>query len=293
MAQTLFKLTTTLLVSTGNGFVGRATTVLDRYTDVKTNRVVNEPVDDRNFGLVNYQSQIRKFGTNKSVAAALETIWAGADNGGALLYVFPTTAETLRVKAGGDANDTSAGTGARTLTVFGLDENWNEVSETLTLAGASASAATTATFYRVNKVSIDTCGTYGGANTGVIVIENTSALQELAYIAVEEGNTSQSIYTVPAGKTAYIKKLNPQVSQNNSANISLYHIDNADDFVAPFTSVRHLEWQVLDFTGVENIKFDTYPVFLEKNDIFFEGNKETGSGTAGVTVEFELILVDN
>lgn len=293
VAQTLFKLTTTLLVASGNGFVGRATAVLDRYTDVKTSRVVNDPVDDRNFGLVNYQAQGRRFGTNKSVAASPETIWAGADNGGAALYTFPITAETLRVKAGGNVNDTSAGTGARTLTVYGLDDNWNEISETLTLAGASASAATTALFYRVNKVSIDTSGTYGGANTGVIVIENTTALQELAYVAAGEGNTSQCIYSVPAGKTLYMKKLNPQVSQNNSADISLYHIDNVDDFSAPYTSVRHLEWQVLDFTGTENVKFDTYPVFLEKNDIFFEGKKITGSGTAGVTIEFEFILVDN
>jgi hypothetical protein len=210
-----------------------------------------------------------------------------------LIYVFPTTAETIRVKAGGNVFDTSAGLGARTITVEGLDDNWNEVSEVLTLAGASASSATTALFYRVNKVSVETSGIYGGSNTGVIVIENTTALEELAYVSAGEGNTSQSIFTVPAGKTLYLKKLNPQVSQNNSANISLYHVDNADDFSAPYTSVRHLEWQVLDFTGVENIKFDTYLKFDEKNDIYFEAQKETGSGTAGVTIEFEYVLVDN
>ena len=153
-AQATFNVTTTLLTTSGEGFVSRTTQTIDRYTDARVVRQANDPTLDRNLGLLNYQQSKRKFGKNNSVSnASFETIWAGADLGGATVYTFATTAETLRVKAGGNAADTSAGLGAQTILVEGLSATYEEISETVTLAGASASAATTATFTAINKVS--------------------------------------------------------------------------------------------------------------------------------------------
>lgn len=295
VGQTEFNLTTLLLVDTGTGFVSRATQVLDRFTDVKVVRTVNSPAIDRNRGLLNYQSAGRKFGGNGSVAnTAFETVWEGAALGGATLYTFPQAAETVRVKAGGDAADTLAGAGARTITVRGLDENWLEVDEDIDLAGASASAATTTTFIRINKVFTKTVGAYGGANTGNIIIENTSSLNELAYVEAEIGNTYQTIFTVPANKTLYITSIKVSVSSDNSASVRMYHIDKADDISAPFTSAKHLEWEVRDFVGSEVFSFEeTFLEFEEKNDIYFEAQRITGAGTAAVDVEYEYTLLDN
>ena len=53
--------------------------------------------------------QVFKFGTNSSVDNSLHTIW---QQGG--LYSYPPSASTMTVSSS-DVNDTSAGTGARTV----------------------------------------------------------------------------------------------------------------------------------------------------------------------------------
>jgi hypothetical protein len=187
VAQTDFSLTTTLLVNSGAGFVSRTTQTIDKFTDARVVRVANDPTLDRNLGLLNYQEAIRKFGKNNSVAnTAFETVWAGADLGGATVYAFATTAENLRVKAGGNVNDTAAGTGARTIRVTGISDTYTEVTEDITLAGASASASTTALFRAVNRVEVITTGTYGGAKLYQQARQHTSLRLEflLDYLIV-------------------------------------------------------------------------------------------------------------
>lgn len=81
-----------------------------------------------NLGKSSYIRRIHKFGANDDIPGGFEDIWNEEGD-----YPFPTTAEPLRVQAGGNANDTLTGTGARTIEVTFLDENWNEVTETIEL----------------------------------------------------------------------------------------------------------------------------------------------------------------
>jgi hypothetical protein len=295
--QTSFGLTTTLLVNSGAGFVSRTTQVIDRYTDARVIRQANDPTLDRNLGLLNYQKSARKFGKNNSVAnSAFETVWSGAANGGALQYVFATSAQTIRVKAGGNAADTAAGLGTQKITVEGLDENWNAITEDIVTAGASASAATTGLFFAVNRVTSKETGAFGVANTGTIIIENTTTGTELAYMAAGIGSTEQCVYTVPLGVTAYVTKIRVSVGESDSADVRLEHIEFGDDIAGTggtFTSVKKLEWEIEDFSGARDFELDTYLKFDEKNHIFFEAQRITGSGTAQVSVDFEMYLVDN
>jgi hypothetical protein len=288
--QGTFNLTTILLVETGNGFVSRATQVIDRYTDVKNQRIVNNPAQDRNFGLINYQEAKRKFGTNEVVGTSFETIAPTLLS----TYVFPQTAETLQIRAGGNVNDDVAGTGARTLTIEGLNENWLEVIEDLTLAGASASLTTSNLFYRVNKVSIKEVGTYGSDNLGDIVIENSTSNQALAVVEAGIGNTRQAVYTVPAGKTAWITEIFPSVGSGDSADVKLSEINFADDFTAPFTSIKHYEWGVVEYNGSTPVSLATFLKIPEKNDIICEAKKVSGGGGgARVALDFDFILTEN
>ncbi len=64
---------------------------------------------------------IHKFGRNPSVGGAPETVWM---QGG--VYSYLTSASTVYVSSD-DADDAAAGTGARTVTVLGLDANYNNV----------------------------------------------------------------------------------------------------------------------------------------------------------------------
>ena len=96
---------------------------------------------------------VHKFGRNPSVGAAKEIISTLAT------YWQPIAAETVRVKAGGNANDTAAGSGCREITIEGLDGSWAEASEAEATAGASASTATTTTFIRVFRAYCSSMGT--------------------------------------------------------------------------------------------------------------------------------------
>ena len=67
------------------------------------------------------------FGYNPDVDTTIESVWP---DGGVVPH--PTVASVLKISSS-SANDTSAGTGARTVYIEGLDSNYNVISETVTL----------------------------------------------------------------------------------------------------------------------------------------------------------------
>lgn len=285
VAQTEFKLTTLLLVESGNGFISRATAVLDRFTDVKNIRQVNNPEQDRNFGLINYQEAVRIRGKNPNIAAgSQQTVWTHSAN-----YVIPTTAETIRVRAGGNAADTAAGAGARTIKVLAVLDDWTEKEITLTLAGASASAPSVELVRAINLATVETVGTFGGANTGNIIIENTSALQVLAHVGAGDGQSKQAIYTVPLNFTVWVDAIDLSVGQSDSANVIINHVKDASQALAPKVE----EWSVRDFSGAAIADRKTFLKFPEKSVIYVTAERITGSGSANVAVELEVIKTDN
>jgi hypothetical protein len=259
-----------------------------RFFPAPLSRVVNSPQQDRNFGYIGDQQSIRFEGINETVGAgSFESIWRGTGN-----YVFPTTAETFGIAAGGNANDDAAGTGARSVKITFLDSNWNVTEETLATAGASASAATSVTGYRIIKAEVVEVGTYGGSNTGDIQIENTTSNQIVGFIAAGTGVAQQAVYTVPANKTLYIEVIDVSVGQSDSADVRMIATCQADDFTAPYCASR-FEWGVEDYAGSASFTRRTFLKFPEKTDLIMEAQRQTGSGTARVGVDVECILVDD
>lgn len=133
---------------------------------------------------------LHKFGRNPDIdTAATETIW---EAGG--LYVWPTTTETIDIVSD-DVNDTSAGTGARTVTIEGLDGDYNEVEETVTLNGLTT-VTTTNSFFRVNRAYISSVGS-GLTNAGNITGQNTTSTQSLLQLSTGLGQSQLALYTTP------------------------------------------------------------------------------------------------
>jgi len=150
--------------------------------------------------IANHKTQF-KFGFNADVDASLETIWT---EGG--LYSYLSSASVLKISSA-SANDTSAGTGARTVKISGLDGDYNEVSETVTLSGQTA-VNTTNSFIRVFRMEVLTAGT-GEKNAGKVYAGTgtvTSGVPANKYgvIAVGDNQTLMALWTVPAGYTAYL-----------------------------------------------------------------------------------------
>ena len=131
-------------------------------------------------------------GTEKSVMPGITTE-----------YPFPATAAAVRIKAGGDVADTAAGTGARTVTVYGLDATYKPVQETITTAGASASALTTQTFLRVNRVEVTTAGSSLN-NVDDIIIE-TAAGVVLGFVLSGQGSGAPIVFSTAENQGAFIR----------------------------------------------------------------------------------------
>lgn len=230
-------------------------------------------------------SVISKFGHNPEVGATAEGIW---HTGGA--FNFLSAASAVRIKAGGNAADTSDGAGARSVTVLGLDENWEDASETITTAGASASSATTTTSVRVFRAYVSGTGTYGGANTDTIVIETTGGTT-LASIEAGKGQTEIACYTVPAGKTGYLVRAAFHIESTKGAQLELIRREGADVVSAPYSSPR-LVFQTDNTTLDVERTFDAPVVLPAKTDVWCQATR-AGANDVGVACRFDVWLVDN
>ncbi len=259
---------------------------ISRVNDVQLTRTTNDPYLDVSAGLFADRFTVHKFGDNSDVGtASFEDIW---DAGGT--YTWPTAAETVRVRSGGNTNDTAAGTGAQKIIVQGLDTNFDPVEEEITLAGSSASSSTTATFRRVYRAYVTDSGAYGGNNTGDILIENTSTNQLLADIQAGKGQTEMSMYTVPAGHKAYLRRVTMEVEASKPAEVRFWQRQNADDVTTPFTAPRIVH-DTLALEGTENIEFAVFPEFPEKTDLWMDAIASSGGGATQVDIAYDLVVV--
>lgn len=118
-------------------------------------------------------------------------------------YVFPPAGGIQMRVISSNANDTAAGTGARTVDINYLDASYNEQTELVTLNGTTAVSTVATNILRVNGFHSATVGSNGVA-VGNVSLQNTGGTISYAKIAAN-GNVSRcAVYTVPAGKKAYI-----------------------------------------------------------------------------------------
>lgn len=154
-------------------------------------------------GQIAWHRSVVVFGFNSDVDSSPETIWPG---GGIL--AFPSAALHMTVSSS-SANDTSSGTGARTIYISGLDANYNEVSETITLNGQTA--VTTANSYiHINEAYVATAGSGNSAagsiyiGTGVVTAGVPATVYDI--IAFDYNRRITGSYTIPAGYTGYVSE---------------------------------------------------------------------------------------
>jgi hypothetical protein len=143
------------------------------------------------------------FGFNPDVDTAQLSVWPLPS-----LISFPATALQMTVSST-SANDASGGTGARTVVVQGLDANYNEVSETVTMNGQTAVTMTNA-LLRVNYASVVTTGS-GNSAAGDIYVGTgtvTAGVPATVYdiIKFDYNVSTTGSFTVPAGHTAYVSQ---------------------------------------------------------------------------------------
>ena len=250
-------------------------------------------------GLVSGMQSIKKFGRNAAVGTSFVPIAMGG------VYQTPqgSAATALRIKSGGDANDTAAGSGARSVTLEGLDENFELATEALATAGASASSATSTTFTRLFRayVTPDTgSGTYASSSAGShaddIVVENSGGGTDWATIDATDFPKSQSeigAYSVPSGYTAYVKLREVTIDSGKTCDLIFFWRANADESAAPYSPMR-AQSVLTGVAGGDILTFGESAVpfgpYVGPCDLGFMGKVSTG--TASISVEFEIVLVN-
>lgn len=235
-------------------------------------------------GQIQGHKTLFKFGNNEDINGSLETIWS---YGG--LYVYPTSAIQMKVSST-SANDTSNGTGARTIVVSGLNATYDEVSETVVLNGQTA-VLTTTTFIRVFRSFVVTAGT-GATAAGTIYIGTgtvTAGVPATVYaqIVLGENQTLMAIWTVPAGYTLYISRGTFSAASNNAAQYILSKF-----MIRPFNGVFRNVADVTVNSSVISYDFEVPLAIPEKSDIEARGIALAGTNFY-TTASFEGIYIKN
>lgn len=146
---------------------------------------------------------IRKFGFNGQVDlnSDPEDVWtAGA------LYGWPAAeAATTILSTSTDDDGDPAGTGAQTVYVEGCDDEYNMLTQLVTMNGTGA-VTLDDEYYRVWRAYVVAVGS-GMVNAGIIRVKHGATV--LSQIEVGLGQTEQCIYTVPVqtdsrGGTSYL-----------------------------------------------------------------------------------------
>ena len=152
-------------------------------------------------GQIAWHQAVVVFGYNPDIDTSIETVWPG---GGIL--AFPATALQMKVSSA-SANDTAAGTGARTVYIGGLDANHNTVSETVTLNGQTE-VLTTNSYLHINQAYVASAGSSDSAagniyiGTGTVTAGVPATVYDI--IALDYNSRITGSYTVPTGYTAYL-----------------------------------------------------------------------------------------
>lgn len=145
-------------------------------------------------------------GYNGSVTSSYETLWDESN-----AYTFLTAAMSAPYIASTDANDTSAGTGARTVRATLINTSFVQSTEDLTMNGQTSVVLTTTNVLAVQKIEILTAGS-GGTNAGIIRIgtgANTGGAPAVVHghMAASTGLSRHGFYVVPAANILLVRGL--------------------------------------------------------------------------------------
>jgi hypothetical protein len=235
-------------------------------------------------GEVSGSTTLYKFGYNSDISNGdgEETVWS---RGGPIYW--PTTATTLQVNSTSALDDGDpGGDGARTIKIFGLDSNYNEIDETLTLNGL-INVPSTKSFLRVFRSFVTSSGD-SEFNVGTITIRESTGTSALAEIPIQDGQTQMAVFTIPAGKTFYTDQINftTAISQANKHAIIKFRTREFG------TSTWRTQFVNVLQSNRDTAKFDYPRKFLEKTDLECRASTDaTGSNLVSAT--FQGTLIDN
>lgn len=226
-------------------------------------------------GLVRDTSFIHKFGAVPSMSnGGTGTIWDKSNT----VYPWstwdtPGVLTVLTTAVNGSTVTTDSGL---TITITGLDVNYNEVTEVITVSGSTGTG--TQVFARVYRAFTS------ATNTAEFRVSRNST--EVLRINIGKAQTLMAIYTVPAGYSGYLMKGTASIQSSGDATCNMFVRFGG---VGAFR-IGH-SFEVSGAGGQYTYDF-TVPIKLpEKTDIDVRADVRTNNSR--VTAAFDIILLKN
>ena len=233
---------------------------------------------------------VHKFGTGTVGTSLVPVTQSG-------FYRNPTAAVSLEFVSD-DVDDNSAGNGAREITYFCLDSSWLEVTGTVATNGTTA-VALGDDCIRLHRWFVSSSGAYAtqttGSHEGNLTIRVAGAGDVWSTIPntpLAIGQSQIGSYTIPAGKTGYLLGKTVFTDTAKVADVYFFQRPNADDVTVPYSGILKIVEREVGVTGGFSHHFAIAKTgIVGPADIGFMA--KVSSGTAEVSVEFELLIVDN
>lgn len=235
-------------------------------------------------GNVHGASAVTIQGYNGAVTTSAETLWDESSD-----YAFLTAAMSTPYVASSSANDTSAGTGARTVRVTGVNTSFATFTEDVTMNGQTSVNLVTANVLAIHEIEVLTAGS-GLVNAGVIRVgtgTNTGGVPAVVHghCAISANKSRHGFYVVPDDKILAICAMRFH-SGSATAGAITASIEQA-------VGLTGLVKQVFTQMGTNNM--DIKPdlkiplVFDEQSKLNFQLISSAGTGPASVYAQGILI----
>jgi hypothetical protein len=217
-------------------------------------------------GLVKGTSYNHKFGAVPTMSTnTTGTVWDVGDT----LYPWSSFASASALTIAANATENG-----KTVTIYGLDADYNAINETVTISGGAAT--TTNLFIRVFRAFCS------APNTNNIDIKISSTT--VARITAGLAQTLMAVYTVPANYTAFLIQgtMTAQASADATGNMFVRYFGQTS------FRVGH-SFEVSGTGGQYTYKFGIPLAIPEKSDI--DVRITTRSNNGRYTAAFDMILI--
>ena len=196
------------------------------------------------------------------------------------------------------ANDTVAGTGARKITIYGLDNNWNPISELINMNGQTK-VVSTKQFLRINQLVVEETGTLG-YNAGDIFVSIsldtfTAGVPQTIVLSAMLASTATilknistfGIYSFKAGYKGVLSHGNFYTDASSSKTLTFQEYN-----ISPSTLGNRINYTSgpLNLSGNISYDFTGSGTYGEKND--YQLLVKCSNATSNGTVYYNGFLVD-
>ena len=227
------------------------------------------------------------FGVSDSVGS-LAMIWPPA-----IPYIFPVDPHPIEIVSDNVADDFGTGSGAHSVTIFGLDQDFKAIHESFALDGTTPVVSTTS-YMRVNSFQVTSVGTPATANVGRISLTHQVTGDLLQTIEPGIGAAQLAVYTSPADFQVFFHSFKILVGDDSpSLNVRVKFQTNDSPLVSPSfpPAVTAQEWSNLG-PGIPLLSDFLNTVYSPpQTDIWFEAEKNFEPGMANGTVSISMDIV--